>query len=171
MLIEHPMDPVYDADARVLILGSMPGEASLTARQYYAHPKNQFWDIMGALVGAGRNLEYEERLEALKQAGIALWDVIASCERTGSLDAAIRSETVVPNAILAICSRCPNLKTLCFNGKAAERYYNQYVYNDNPQAFEKFQVHSLPSTSPAYAAMTLDEKLKQWRKILPMLKK
>lgn len=164
-VIHHPMPPVYRSDARVLILGSMPGVASLGALEYYAHARNQFWDIMGSLVGAGRDLTYEERLERLRKNGIALWDVIASCERAGSLDSAIRSESIKPNPVQGLIVCCPNIRTLCFNGKAAERYFKAYIIKINPQAFKGMRLISLPSTSPAHAGITLGEKVTSWRTI------
>jgi len=170
-IIKHPMNPVYDRKARVLILGSMPGGASLAACQYYAYPKNQFWDIMDELVGAGRRLEYEERLAALRRGKIALWDVIASCERKGSLDTAIRPDSVVVNRVRDLFAKCPELRTVCFNGKAAERYYKQYVSSDSVPEIGNMRMLLLPSTSPAHAAMTFSEKIDRWRKILPELEK
>ena len=99
--------PAFRTDARVLILGSMPGEASLAAGRYYAHPRNAFWPIMGALFGAGAELPYDQRLARLNAAGVALWDVIARCRRPGSLDSAI--EDSVPNDLASLKRRAPKL--------------------------------------------------------------
>ena len=107
MSLAQSFPPVADSSARVLILGSMPGAASLTAHQYYAHPRNAFWRIMGDLIGAGPDLPYAQRLERLKAAGIALWDVIAECHRPGSLDSAIVGESVVANDFSAFFGRAP----------------------------------------------------------------
>ena len=122
--------PVADPDtARVLILGSMPGVASLTAQRYYAHPRNQFWPIMGALFGAGPDLPYAERLRALTRAGIALWDVLESCERAGSLDAAIDVRSAQANDFAAFFDAHPGIVRIAFNGGTAEL---QLIESDDP---------------------------------------
>ena len=149
--------PLFRADARVLVLGSMPGTASLAAAQYYAHPRNAFWPIMGALFGAGAELPYAQRLERLAAAGVALWDVIGRCERAGSLDSAIRD--AVANPLAGLKESAPALRRICFNGRMAARR----IRDVEALGYEALV---LPSTSPAHAGMTFEEKLARWRTTL-----
>ena len=123
----YSFPPVYDEQARVLILGSMPGTASLQQAQYYAHPRNAFWFIMGELAGARPELDYEQRLDCLRRAGIALWDVLAACQRPGSLDANILSHSQQPNDIAALLQACPLILRVMFNGAAAENLFRRHV--------------------------------------------
>lgn len=151
--------PVARADARVLVLGSMPGVASLTAVRYYAHPHNRFWPIMGALVGAAPALPYEQRLQRLMEAGIALWDVLASCERVGSLDAAIRAP--LANDFAGFFAAHPRVRTVLFNGAQAETSFRRLVL---PGLAAPVPVlRRLPSTSPANASQRPEAKLAAWR--------
>lgn len=154
--------PVSRADARVLILGSMPGAASLAAGQYYAHPRNGFWPIMGALVGAGSDLPYDIRLDRLRGAGVALWDVVGSCRRRGSLDSHIEQE--IPNDFNVFFQRHPEIEAVFFNGQAAQSLFRQHVL----RGLGSFTVTScaLPSTSPAHAGMSLDAKTARWREAM-----
>ncbi len=156
--------PIENPRARVLILGSMPGIASLRAGQYYAHPRNLFWPIMGALLGRNlTGLAYPERVQCLRDAGVALWDVLHACQRPGSLDADIAPDSIVANDFAQFFARHPRLSHVFFNGGAAERHFNARV---RPQLVLP-QLHSqrLPSTSPAHAALTFPEKLAAWRAI------
>ncbi|MCD9028630.1 DNA-deoxyinosine glycosylase [Luteimonas sp. BDR2-5] len=152
--------PVARADARVLILGSMPGEASLSAGRYYAHPRNLFWPIMGALAGAGPDLAYAARIAKLQATGIALWDVIAECVRPGSLDARIRAGSVVVNDLPGFLARYPGISRICFNGATAETLFRRHVL---PRLADAPTLMRLPSTSPAHAAMGFADKLAAWR--------
>lgn len=150
-------DPVVDADARVLILGSLPGEASLAAGRYYAHPRNAFWRLTGAVIG--RDLEamdYETRLAALRRAGIGLWDVIASAERSGSLDAAIRSPEAAD--LRGLVERLPGLRAVAFNGGLAARLGGRILAEGTAALIP------LPSSSPAHAR-PFEHKLADWRKL------
>lgn len=152
--------PVAAPGARCLILGSMPGRASLQADRYYAHPRNAFWPIMGELLGAGPALPYEIRLQKLTAAGIALWDVIAACERPGSLDADIVGQTVRPNDFVGFLARYPKIDRIYFNGAAAEQAFRRHVL---PRLVERpLRLHRLPSTSPAHAACNYADKLAAW---------
>ncbi|OYD55730.1 DNA-deoxyinosine glycosylase [Thauera propionica] len=153
--------PVARADARVLVLGSMPGAASLAAAEYYAHPRNAFWPIMGALFGAGPALPYAERLQRLNAAGIALWDVIAACERDGSLDSAIAPDSVEPNDFARLFRDCPHIAHVFFNGTAAETAFRRHVRGRI--ALPTLRFTRLPSTSPAHAARGFDAKLAAWQ--------
>jgi len=156
------LPPVADKKSRVLILGSMPGVASLRARQYYAHPQNAFWPIMGELAGASPALAYPRRLAALRKSGIALWDVLACCFREGSLDSAIAGEEV--NDLAGFLAAHPRIERLCFNGAKAAQSFARGV---DPAALPKgLSLHRLPSTSPAHAGMTRQAKLAAWRAAL-----
>ena len=152
--------PVVADGARVLVLGSMPGNASLDAQRYYAHPRNLFWPIMGALFDAGPELAYRLRLSRLTAAGVALWDVAGECVRPGSLDARIQPGSVVANDLAGLLQAQPGIRRICFNGATAEALFRRHVSPtlDAPPACIR-----LPSTSPAHAAMSFDAKLAAWR--------
>src|ERR1700685_3240157 len=159
--------PVEDQNATVLILGSMPGQASLDAGQYYAHPRNLFWRFLGELVGANPALPYEERVRVLQSAGIALWDVLKSCVRRGSLDSDIDNGSLVPNDFAAFFSSHPKISHVYFNGAKADVCYQRCVL---PVVREKnIAYERLPSTSPANASIPLDRKLSAWRAIVKPL--
>ena len=147
-----------DENARVLVLGSMPGEESLRRREYYAFRHNAFWRIMGELFGFSPELPYAERLAALRSNGVALWDVLAECERSGSLDAAIRFPR--PNDIPGLLARLPRVGLVICNGTASGRYLKHFF----PEVFRMALV--LPSTSPAAARFSYAEKLARWREAL-----
>lgn len=148
--------PVWRRDARVLILGSFPGTASLAVQQYYAHPRNAFWPAMGRLLGQPGLAQqpYAQRLQSLQSGGIALWDVIAQCERQGSLDADIRAAQ--PSALAELTAALPALRAVACNGAAAHRQALAQL----PAA--AWPVLRLPSSSPAHASCTLDEKCAAW---------
>jgi TDG/mug DNA glycosylase family protein len=156
--------PIAAADARVLILGSMPGVASLRAGQYYAHPRNLFWPIVGQLVGAYPALAYRRRIDALKAARIALWDVLASCVRVGSLDADIERASQVPNDFAAFFASHRAITHVFFNGSQAQQSFARLIQARPLGRNLAFQ--RLPSTSPAHAALTFEQKLAAWRAIL-----
>ena len=162
-VIIRSFEPIATPNARVLILGSMPGVASLEAGQYYAHPQNAFWRIMGELVGAGLEKPYEERARILKANGVALWDVLQSCIRPGSLDADIRDE--VPNDFAAFFASHPRITHIGLNGGKAAASFRKHAARDCP---EQVIVASLPSTSPAHAARSVAEKCALWRAALPV---
>ena len=152
------LPPVIDSRARVLILGSFPSAASLAAQQYYAHPQNQFWRILGAAIGQPlKEMDYAARLVAVQAAGIGIWDVFASCERAGSLDSAIRDAR--PNPLAALKESAPRLRRVCCNGRMAARRVREV------EALG-FEALILPSTSPAHAGMNFAEKLARWRAAL-----
>jgi double-stranded uracil-DNA glycosylase len=154
--------PVSDPDARVLILGSIPGKESLRQQQYYAHPANAFWKIMGELVDAQPRLPYAQRLQALIAAHIALWDVLKSCERESSLDSHIRAEQA--NDFASFFKRHPHIRHVFFNGAKAEQSFKKFVMEE--QALPALEFHRLPSTSPAHAGMRYAEKLELWKAII-----
>ncbi|MGO8755446.1 MAG: DNA-deoxyinosine glycosylase [Gallionellaceae bacterium] len=158
----HSFSPAGNADAKVLILGSMPGNESLKQNQYYAHPLNVFWRIMGELVGAYPGLPYVERLSALKSSGIALWDVLASCKRESSQDAHIREEAA--NDFAVFFARHPQITQVFFNGAKAEQCFRKFV--QDKQALPPLKFRRLPSTSPAHAGMRYADKLQVWRAVI-----
>jgi hypoxanthine-DNA glycosylase len=159
----HSFAPVTRADARVLILGSLPGARSLADQQYYAQPHNAFWRIMGELVGAGREHEYRKRLACLAESGLALWDVVAAARRVGSLDAAIERDSVEINDFAGFFERCPAIQLVCFNGRTAADLYRRRVLPTLPHRWAVIESTTLPSTSPAHAGMPYAAKLAIWR--------
>lgn len=153
--------PVADSSAKILILGSMPGEASLQTGQYYAHPRNAFWKIMAEIIGFKRDMPYKERLQALKQSGIALWDVMHSCHRKGSLDSAIEIDSIEVNDFETFFAAHPGIRLVCFNGAAAEQCYKKHALRNG---WEINIPHiRLPSTSPAHASLSSAEKIEVWK--------
>lgn len=158
--------PIADTHARILILGSLPGQVSLRQQQYYALPRNAFWTIMGHIFEAGPELSYEERSQRLVQNGIALWDVCAAAQRPGSLDSAIVQSSVVPNDFAAFMTTHPTLQLICFNGGKAADLYRRLVLPGLPAALRAIRYETLPSTSPAHAAMPFEEKLACWAAVL-----
>ena len=158
--------PVASAEARVLVLGSMPGVASLAAERYYAHPQNAFWPIVGELCGFDPELAYPRRLAALRRAGVALWDVLARCEREGSLDSDIESQSMRANDFAAFLRRHRGITAVLCNGGTAHRLFRRLVRPTLPDPWRTLPVAKLPSTSPAYAAMRRADKLRAWRAAL-----
>lgn len=154
------------SNAETLILGSMPGEVSLQQHQYYAHPRNVFWKVMAELFDFDAALGYSQRLVRLKQHKVALWDVLQSCERIGSLDSNIVKQTEVANDFVSFFKQHKQLKRICFNGGKARDAFNKHVLTQHPQYKQQFDFHALPSTSPAHAAMNYETKLSHWRKAL-----
>lgn len=157
--------PVARRDARVLILGSMPGAASLAAQQYYAHPRNAFWPIMAELTGFAADAPYARRLIALEDGGIALWDVLRSCFRPGSLDADIDERSIMPNDFAGFFRRHPHIVRVFFNGSKAEAAFRRHVQPTLAGVRSGLRYHRLPSTSPANASYSFAAKLAQWRVI------
>lgn len=156
--------PIATAKSTVLILGSMPGEASLAAGQYYALSRNAFWPIMGKLFKADPALPYDQRVRSLLNAGIAVWDVLAACERQGSLDSAINQATLIANNFEGFLKQYPGIKHIFFNGKSVEKLFDKHVRKQQVIS-PSIQFAVLPSTSPANARMSFDNKLKAWRVI------
>ncbi|MEO7031596.1 MAG: DNA-deoxyinosine glycosylase [Herbaspirillum sp.] len=147
-----------DYHTQTLMLGSFPGTASLAAQQYYGHPRNQFWSLLATLLDEPLvALPYVERLQRLLAHRIGVWDVIASCERSGSLDSAIRNPQY--NDFAALRQRCPELRRVCFNGKTAAKFESHFTEIG-------LQTLVLPSSSPANAQSSFAEKLQAWRGII-----
>jgi hypoxanthine-DNA glycosylase len=165
MLTVRSFPPLARRNARVLILGSMPGAESLRRRQYYAHPSNQFWPIMGALFGAGRELPYAERVERLLDRGVAVWDVLKHCERAGSLDSGIRRDSEVANDFANFFGRHPSIRAVFFNGAKSETVFSRQVRAQLGARAQSLRFARLPSTSPAHAGLPRAAKLKAWRRV------
>ena len=162
-LIIRSFAPIATPQARILILGSVPGQASLDAKQYYAHPHNAFWPIMGELIGAGPDKPYEERTRILKARHIAVWDVLQSCIRPGSLDTDIRNEA--PNDFAAFFAKHPHVTHVGLNGGKAAASFKKHAARHCPS---HIVTAVLPSTSPAHAARSLPEKCALWRATLSL---
>ncbi len=163
-LVVRSFVPVSDARAEVLILGSMPGRASLDAGRYYAHPRNVFWRILAELLGFDADDAYEERIRALMSARIALWDVLQSCVRKGSLDTRIEPDTEIANDFGTFFREHRRIRRVYFNGAKAESSFVRHVRDD--RYFASVSFARLPSTSPAHAAMSFESKLRAWRELL-----
>jgi len=155
--------PIENPNAAFVVLGSMPGVASLTAQQYYAHPRNAFWPIMAALFQIDINWPYAQRVKALQQTKVAVWDVLQQCERVGSLDSAIEKDSRYPNDFLEFFKQHPKIKTIIFNGVEAEKSFQQTVASTLDMAM--LSCVRLPSTSPAHT-MKLADKINAWQSVL-----
>jgi TDG/mug DNA glycosylase family protein len=160
--------PVANRHAEILILGSMPGRDSLAAGQYYAHPRNLFWRIMAALLRFDPLAPYRERLKALRSERIALWDVMRSCRRSGSLDARIEPDSIQANDFASFFREHHRIGSVFFNGSTAEATYVRSVLPSVTSL--ELQYTRLPSTSPAHAALSYQQKLAAWRTVLKQLR-
>lgn len=160
------LPPIVGDGPSVLLLGSMPSVQSITHGQYYAHPQNAFWPLVSELFQFPLGKEYSENTEALKTKGVAVWDVLAACERKGSLDSAIISGTQVLNPIDQLLAKLPTIKVIGLNGSAAFSLFNKHQL---PLLDEDvYKIVKLPSTSPAYAAMNRQQKQQVWARLLEM---
>ena len=158
------LEPLARSDARILILGSLPGQMSLQLGQYYAKPQNAFWRIMATTFHFSPDLPYPDRVAELQNHKIAAWEVCASAFRPGSLDSNISQ--VVVNDFKSFFKTHPSIQLICFNGKTAEKLYRRNVLPTLPKPFSEIPTRSLPSTSPAHAGITFAEKLAQWKPAL-----
>ncbi|HEB63454.1 MAG TPA: DNA-deoxyinosine glycosylase [Gammaproteobacteria bacterium] len=150
-------------DAKILILGSMPGEESLKQQRYYAHPRNAFWYIMSHILGFDNNITYPEKINRLKASNIALWDVLKRCHRSGSLDSSIQSHSIETNNFKDFYHNHSFIQHVFFNGAKAEQEYKKRVLPTLQNANLSIKYHKFTSTSPAMAARTKEEKLTEWR--------
>ena len=157
--------PIARRDARALILGTAPGIMSLARRQYYGHPQNAFWKIMGELFGAGPESPYAQRKRRLTARGIAVWDVLEECQRHGSMDHAIDASSERPNDFAAFFARHPRIARVFFNGHTAEALFCRHVLRELGARAAALEFTRLPSTSPAHAGRSLAEKLAAWRAV------
>ena len=161
-------EPVIGTDPRIVILGSMPGVASLEAVQYYAHPRNAFWPIMGKLFGFDHEVEYDTRIEEIRKLPVILWDSLRSCHRPGSLDSNIDLETAQANDFPDLLKRHAEIRAIFFNGATSEQYFRRLALPQLPDDLD-LDLTRLPSTSPAHAGMSFTQKLAAWRQILAHL--
>ncbi|ASJ71724.1 DNA-deoxyinosine glycosylase [Granulosicoccus antarcticus] len=172
MMASHSFSPLSSSTAHTLVLGTMPGQASLVAHQYYAHPRNAFWPIMLAILKvselsyiSAHALDYSQRCSLLVQGGYALWDVLASCERPGSLDSRIVRSSEQANDIGDYIQNHPALSCIACNGKSAEKLlvrHCQSVLDEQQRQGRQIRLVSLPSSSPAMASLSLTEKHQRW---------
>ncbi|RVU42098.1 DNA-deoxyinosine glycosylase [Rheinheimera riviphila] len=159
--------PLYQPNAKVLILGSMPGQASLDSQQYYGHPRNQLWPLLQQLFGVDASLDYPSRCQQALAAKVALWDVIGNCQRQGSLDSAIVGSSIRFNPLVELCQQLPDLQKIWLNGGKAVQSFRQYQRQQSTSWPDStITVHELPSTSPAHASLTFAAKLELWRQAL-----
>jgi TDG/mug DNA glycosylase family protein len=165
MAIVNSFGYVANSEAKVLILGSMPGRISLAKQQYYGHAQNLFWPFMHEIFGIDSNLAYEQKLALLQSNGIALWDVMQECERHSSLDSDILEHSIKPNDFNDFFQRYPAMRHVFFNGSKAELSFRNYVLPTNNH-LAYLQLTKLPSTSPANASINRMKKLEEWHKVI-----
>jgi hypoxanthine-DNA glycosylase len=157
--------PIARRDAHTLILGSLPGQRSLQMQQYYAHPHNAFWKLVGAIFGMDGAMPYARRVQTLRKHGIAVWDVLAAAERPGSLDSSIVHASAQANDFAKFFRAHPRVRRVFFNGRKAEEMYRRLVLPRLGEEFSRIRYQGLPSTSPAHAGMTFAKKLDRWSRI------
>lgn len=183
--IAESFPPIVGTEVHTLILGTVPGQASLKSAQYYAHPRNAFWPIMMAMIGkqqpcyeAQQSMGYTQRCQLISEHGYAVWDVLASCTRPGSLDSKIIKSTELPNDIASLVQSHPELTRIVCNGRTAENLFKRHILKSLPRPVHLLDKHinnpedeppaeairlvSLPSTSPAMASLTLANKYQVW---------
>jgi len=157
--------PIAAKNAKMLILGSIPGAASLEKQEYYAHPRNSFWDVIAQFTNSPPLSNYEEKKAVLIENHIALWDVLKNCQREGSLDSSIQNHSIVTNDFELFYSTHRSVKFVLFNGTKAEQEYNKRVLPICHQ-FKHLTYYRLPSTSPAMAQLSKPEKLQKWLAVM-----
>ncbi|RBP53262.1 DNA-deoxyinosine glycosylase [Arenicella xantha] len=155
-------EPLLGPAPKYLILGSMPGQVSLSARQYYAHPRNSFWWIMSQLFSFELSDDYAQRVELLREHRVAVWDVLSECERPGSLDSNIVRATEVPNDFGSFFRAQPSISIVGFNGAASAALFKRHC-GSLMQRYPNIRWIKLPSTSPAYASLGREDKLQAWQ--------
>ena len=161
--------PILGDDPKILILGSMPSEISLQQGQYYAHPQNAFWYIMANLFRFDAEATYAERVALLKKNKVALWDVLQECEREGSLDSSIIESSVKTNDFSNLLLSYPTIRLIAFNGATAEKVFKRRALPDLKKQLQLIQTIRLPSTSPAMAALSREQKIAKWSVIVEAL--
>ena len=160
--------PIIGTKPRVIVLGSMPGIASLEAVQYYAHPRNAFWPIMGQLLGFDHEVDYVTRIQQIESRPIILWDSLKACYRPGSLDSKIDDATAEANDFPWLLRQHPEIRAILFNGATSEKYFRKLALPLLTQA-DQIELLRMPSTSPANAGMNFEQKLAAWRRLLDYL--
>ena len=156
--LQHCFPPIVSPDTCLLVLGSLPGAVSLARRQYYAHPQNQFWRLMGAVIGCElATLDYDARLEGLLGARVGLWDTVAAATRKGSLDADIRLHAA--SDLAALATTLPGLRAVAFNGNTSARIGRAQL-----AGIEGIDLVDLPSSSPAYT-LAFEKKRDAWLRL------
>ncbi|MBT8434833.1 MAG: DNA-deoxyinosine glycosylase [Gammaproteobacteria bacterium] len=161
-------EPIVGHQPRILILGSMPGTASLQVVQYYAHPRNAFWPIMAELFGIDPRSAYEQRVAELCRHPLILWDTLQACHRPGSLDSNIDAKTARANDVPGLLKQIPGIRAIVFNGATSEKYFKQLVLPNLPQS-PQLALLRMPSTSPAHAGMNFEQKLSAWRQLMDFI--
>lgn len=156
------LPPVIGGDARVLVLGSMPGAASLREQRYYAHPRNLFWPMMQRHLGIDAAAPYAERLQTLRDCGVALWDVLATCQRRGSLDGAIDRSSEQPNNVPELLAAHPGIDAVLLNGGRAATMFRRHLEAACLRQQPGLRVLRLPSTSPANQSIPLAQREAAW---------
>jgi len=162
MAFVQSFDPVAGVGATRLILGSIPGRASLDAGEYYAHPRNVFWRIIDRLFSIPTSLPYSDRCARLVAQRVALWDVLRACTRRASLDSDIVASSMVTNDLASFLNAHRDIRAVYFNGTKAERVYHQFITPALAGRSPEIPAYRLPSTSPANASISFEEKLKRW---------
>ena len=157
--------PIAAENSRILILGSMPSETSLKKQQYYGHHRNAFWHIMGEMFAAGHELDYKQRKQILMHNGVAVWDVLQTCFRKGSMDSDIDMNSIQVNDFNQFYNDHPLIEKIFFNGGTTEKVYRKKILTTLEKRFDYLNYQRLPSTSPAYAAMKLAQKIEAWQVI------
>lgn len=157
--LSHGFAPIIGDAPKFLVLGSMPGVKSLEEQQYYAHPRNAFWPIMATLYGFDIDLSYDERCRRLTEYGVAVWDVLQTCQRSGSLDSQIQTDSIVVNDFSTLFKQRSTLTRIIFNGAKADSLFKSHVKG----TFPRLSFQRAPSTSPAHAALKFEQKLQYWR--------
>lgn len=164
--VKSGFPPIARNDSKVLILGSMPGEKSLTMNQYYAHKQNSFWKIIFSIYNETFAEEYKTKIHILKKNHLALWDVLKSCQRSGSLDSNIIADSTSVNDFYDFLSSHKKIIKICFNGQKAYQIFKRDVLKNSEGFFEQYEIIVLPSTSPAHASIHWTKKLTIWREHL-----
>ncbi|MCB5190700.1 DNA-deoxyinosine glycosylase [Methylobacillus arboreus] len=163
MLI-HSFPPAITPNCRILILGSMPGKRSLEMQAYYAHQQNLFWPFINHLFNIPADTAYQQRLQLLNQQNIGIWDVLKECIRISSLDGDIEEASIIANDFSALLVQFPHIRHIFFNGSKAEQAFRRHVLKQQSIPAH-LHYHKLPSTSPANASITRDNKFAQWQRL------
>jgi len=166
MALSTGFPPIVNSGANVLVVGSLPSRKSIETSEYYAHPQNAFWRIMGELFGAGCNVPYAERIDILKANNIAIWDVLSESVRPGSMDAHIDLSKSKPNDFMSFLKTYSNIRLMCFNGQKAATMFRDMVLSQHCELYSGLRFETLPSTSAAFASMPFEEKLRKWTIVL-----